>query len=120
MMDPIPPISEVPPITAAATACNSIPSPRAGRKEFKRNDWIIPAKPARTEQIMKQAIFTLPLGMPIAAAAGKKPPVARTQLPKFVLAKSRLISTAIATNQMTDARINPPSSTKPVKIQLGT
>ena len=69
---------------------------------------------------MKQAIFTLPLGMPMAAAAGKNPPVARTQLPKFVLAKSRLISTAIATNQMTDARINPPSSTKPVKIQLGT
>ena len=56
----------------------------------------------------------------MAAAAGRKPPVARTQLPKFVLAKSRLIRTAIAKNQRTDARIKPPSSTKPVKIQLGT
>ena len=36
------------------------------------------------EQIMKQMIFTFEVGMPMAAAAGKKPPVARTQLPKLV------------------------------------
>ena len=41
--------------------------------------WIVPAKPASSEQSMKHAIFTRAVGMPMDCAAGRKPPVARTQ-----------------------------------------
>ena len=51
---PMPPVSAVPPITAAATACSSMPSPIEGSGELRRSTWISPAKPASTEQSMKQ------------------------------------------------------------------
>ena len=54
--------------------------------------------------MMKQAIFTHVVGMPIACAAGRKPPVARTQLPKLVRLSSRPITTAIAANHRKEAR----------------
>ena len=69
---------------------------------------------------MKQAIFTLPVGIPIALAAGRKPPVARTQLPKFVRLSRSARMIAIPANHRTEARISPPSSMKPTNSQLGT
>ena len=78
---PMPPASEAPPITAAATACSSSPSPIEGSGEPSRSTWIMPAKPASTEHSMKQAILTRAVGMPIASrgrqeAAGRLDPVA--------------------------------------------
>ena len=88
----MPPASDAPPITAAATACSSSPSPIDGSGAPSRSTWMMPAKPASSEQIMKQAIFTRAVGMPIDCAAGRKPPVARTQLPKLVRDKQQRVT----------------------------
>ena len=69
---PMPPASEAPPITAAATACSSSPSPIDGSGEPSRSTWIMPAKPASIEQSMKQAIFTRAVGMPIDGGRGQE------------------------------------------------
>src|SRR6218665_2341200 len=78
---PPPPPRAVPPITAAATACNSRPSPREGSGEPSRMTCNMPAKPASTEHSTKQLSLTRSVRMPMACAASGMPPVARIQLP---------------------------------------
>ena len=60
---------------------------------------------------MKQVILTRAVGMPIASAAGRKPPVERTQLPKLVRASRRPTTMAIPPNQRKDARKSSPGPT---------
>ena len=74
---PLPPKSEVPPITAAPTAYRSVELPPVvGETEFWRDAKIIPAIAANDEQIMNAAIrmrFTL---IPARRAASAFPPTA--------------------------------------------
>src|ERR1700731_4422304 len=116
---PIPPVRAVPPITAAATACSSSPSPIDGSGEPSRKTWIVPANPASIEQITKQIILTRQTGTPNAAAASIKPPVAWIQLPKFEPLSMTQAMSAITANQMKDALRTPAGPTNWVNTPMG-
>ena len=74
--EPMPPVSAVPPITAAAMACSSRPSPNDGSAERRRKVVTMPANPATREQSMKQNSFTRRVSIPMSSAACRWPPVA--------------------------------------------
>src|SRR5580704_1427206 len=116
---PTPPVKAVPPITADATACNSSPSPIEGSGEPNRKTSIVPAKPASTAHITKQVILTHQTGTPIDAAASRKPPVARIQLPKFEPFSIAPATSAMMANQMNEARSIPPGPTNWVNTPIG-
>src|SRR5438045_2799125 len=59
------------------------------------------------------------VGMPIAAAAGGKPPVALIQLPKLVRESISEVSTAMPANHRKDMRNMLPGPTKEVNSQFG-
>jgi hypothetical protein len=44
-IEPVPPVSEVPPMTTAAIACSSYPSPVPGWADARRAEIITPARP---------------------------------------------------------------------------
>src|ERR1700751_255354 len=116
---PTPPIKAVPPMTAAATACSSSPSPIEGTGAPNRKTLIVPPKPASMAHMTKQVIFTRLTGTPIAAAASKKPPVARIQLPKFEPPSIAAAITDMMANQINEARIIPPGPTNCAKPPVG-
>src|SRR5471032_535870 len=110
---PIPPDSAVPPITAAATACSSRPSPIEGSAAPSRSTWIKPAKPASTEHSTKENSFTRRAGTPLDMDASRNPPVAFIQLPRLVADSRNAAAAPMAINQRNDARNNPSG---PIKL----
>ena len=80
-MDPEPPVSRVPPMTTAAIACSSRPTPIVDWPDDDRAATSTPARPARRPLVRYIAILTRAMGSPMSRAASSLPPIAVTAMP---------------------------------------
>ena len=62
--DPLPPIRLVPPMTTAAMACSSQPTPTLGLAELILAVWMTAARPARNPQTAKTPTLMGRVSMP--------------------------------------------------------
>ena len=82
--EPYPPVSSVPPITAAMIASNSFCRPRSAAAEPTSQIWSMAKIQAQNAVNMKRETFTRRTGTPTFFAALASPPTAKIQLPNRV------------------------------------
>lgn len=85
---PTPPLTLAPPMTTAAIAFRSNPSPARGCPEFSREAMISPLTADMAPQNMYTRIFTHSTEIPANLAASSFPPIPNTVAPNLVLVKS--------------------------------
>src|ERR1700736_684132 len=117
IVEPKPPVSRQPPMTAAMMYRNSFPTPWPDWTVLNENRMCMPTNHAIRPTTMKRPIFVLSTGTPTARALLASPPTEKIQLPTRVLSDTTVLMAMKSSHQKTVMRTETgPIGTEDAKI----